>query len=124
MEIKKCSVLVVDRPCSLELFHVSTEEPTSDSPPLELWECVRWATDRTVFPKKKSRNLAPKIRELGSPCYTATAKRVADRPMIVAGYRLADLLTRGCGQLGFQEASVPLRVFPKTYLHEGFLALS
>jgi NitT/TauT family transport system substrate-binding protein len=41
MEIKKCPVMVVDCPCGLELFHVRTEEPTFESPPLELWECPR-----------------------------------------------------------------------------------
>ena len=40
MEIKKCSVLVVDRLCGLELFRVNIEEPTSEGPPLELWECA------------------------------------------------------------------------------------
>jgi len=28
-----------------------------------------------------------------------------------------------CGQLGFQEALVPLHLFPQTYLHEGFVGL-
>jgi hypothetical protein len=32
IEKKKFPVLVVDRPCGLELFHVSTEEPTSEGP--------------------------------------------------------------------------------------------
>src|SRR5215475_9367175 len=40
MEIMKCSVLVVDRLCGLELFRVNIEEPTSDGPPPELWECA------------------------------------------------------------------------------------
>jgi hypothetical protein len=51
MEKKKCPVLVVDRPCGLELFHVSTEEPTSEGPPLELWECARG--HRTFLSKKE-----------------------------------------------------------------------
>jgi hypothetical protein len=32
IEKKEFPVLVVDRPCGLELFHVSTEEPTSEGP--------------------------------------------------------------------------------------------
>ncbi len=51
MEKKKCPVLVVDRPCRLELFHVSTEEPTSEGPPLELWECPMG--HRTYLSKKE-----------------------------------------------------------------------
>jgi hypothetical protein len=39
MEIKKCSVLVGDHPCGLELIRVNIEEPASEEPPLELWEC-------------------------------------------------------------------------------------
>jgi hypothetical protein len=61
METKKCPVLVVDHPCGLELFLVSTEEPTSDSPSPEkpqalsdvflsggflLPGCIRQWTDR------------------------------------------------------------------------------
>ncbi len=51
METKKCPVKVVDRPCGLELVHVSTEEPTSGSPRLELWECPMG--HRTHFLSKK-----------------------------------------------------------------------
>jgi hypothetical protein len=39
METKKCSVLVGDRPCGLELIRVNIEESASEEPPLELWEC-------------------------------------------------------------------------------------
>ena len=56
MEIKKCSVLVVDRLCGLELFHVSTEEPISDSPPLELWECPRGHRAHFVSKKEESKS--------------------------------------------------------------------
>jgi hypothetical protein len=58
METKKCPVLVVDRPCGLELFHVSTEEPTADSPPLELWECVRGHRMHFVSKKEESKSEA------------------------------------------------------------------
>jgi hypothetical protein len=51
MEIKKCSVLVGDRSCGLELFRVSIEEPTADEPPLELWECAMG--HRTHFVSKE-----------------------------------------------------------------------
>jgi hypothetical protein len=51
METKKCGVLVVDLPCGLELFHVSTEESTSDRPPLELWESAMG--HRTHYLSKK-----------------------------------------------------------------------
>jgi len=60
METKKCPVLVVDRPCGLELFHVSTEELTSDSPPLELWECVRGHRMHFVSKKEGSKSEAEK----------------------------------------------------------------
>jgi len=49
-------VLVVDRPCALELFHVSTEEPTSDSPPLELWECAKGHRMHLASKKEESRS--------------------------------------------------------------------
>jgi hypothetical protein len=58
METKKCPGLVVDRRCGLELFHVSTEEPTSDSPPLELWECVRGHRMHFVSKKEESKSEA------------------------------------------------------------------
>src|SRR6266436_286741 len=61
MEKKKCPVLVVDRPCGLELFHVSTE-PTSEGPPLELWECPRG--HRTHFSKKEDSK--SNIRDTGA----------------------------------------------------------
>jgi hypothetical protein len=32
--------------------------------------------------------------------YVVSASRIADRQMILVGYRLADLLTRGCGEVG------------------------
>jgi hypothetical protein len=58
METKKCPVLVVDRPCGLELFHVSTEEPTSDSPPLELWECAKGHRMHLASKKEESKSEA------------------------------------------------------------------
>jgi hypothetical protein len=58
MEIKKCPVLVFDRPCDIELFHVSTEEPTSDGPPLEQWECVRGHRMPFVSTKEESKSEA------------------------------------------------------------------
>jgi len=57
METEKCSVLVVDRRCGLGLFHVSAEEPTSDGPPLELWEYPIGHRRHYV---SKRRNPAPK----------------------------------------------------------------
>jgi hypothetical protein len=42
----------------LELFHVSTEEPTSDRPPLELWECVRGHRMHFVSKKEESKSEA------------------------------------------------------------------
>ena len=51
-------MLVVDRPCALELFHVSTEEPTSDSPPLELWECAKGHRMHLVSKKEESKSEA------------------------------------------------------------------
>jgi hypothetical protein len=62
MEIKKCPVLVVDRPCGLELFHVSTEEPTSADPPLELWECPRGHRTHFVSKKEESKSNASDTR--------------------------------------------------------------
>jgi len=58
METRKCPVLVVDRPCGLELFHVSTEEPTSDSPPLELWECAKGHRMHLASKKEESKSEA------------------------------------------------------------------
>jgi hypothetical protein len=58
MEKKKCPVLVVDRPCGLELFHVSTEEPISDGPPLELWECAKGHRMHLVSKKEESKSEA------------------------------------------------------------------
>src|SRR6516162_3025337 len=56
--------------------------------------------------------------------YVVSARRIADRRMILVGYRLADLLTGGCEQLGFQEALAPPLPFSQTYLHRSFLRLS
>ena len=58
METKKCAVLVVDRPCGLELFRVSTEEPTADSPPLELWECAMGHRTHYLSEKEESKSSA------------------------------------------------------------------
>ena len=55
MEIKKCSVLVVDRLCGLELFRVNIEEPTSDGPPLELWECAMGHRTHCVSKEEESK---------------------------------------------------------------------
>jgi len=58
MEIKKCSVLVVDRLCGLELFRVNIEEPTSDGPPLELWECAMGHRTDHVSKEEESKLMA------------------------------------------------------------------
>jgi hypothetical protein len=58
MEIKKCSVLVVDRLCGLELFRVNIEEPTSDGPPLELWECAMGHRTHYLAEKEESKSSA------------------------------------------------------------------
>jgi hypothetical protein len=68
MEIKKCSVLVVERPCGLVLFRVNIEEPTSDGPPLELWECAMGHRTHYVFKKEKSIYRAEDLGGLGPPC--------------------------------------------------------
>jgi hypothetical protein len=60
IEKKEFPVLVVDRPCGLELFHVSTEEPTSEGPPPELWKWVRHRT-RLLSPKRRGENYRAKL---------------------------------------------------------------
>ena len=50
--------MVVDGPCGLELLHVSAEEPTSDSPPLELWECAKGHRMHLVSKKEESKSNA------------------------------------------------------------------
>jgi hypothetical protein len=56
METKKCSVLVLDRPCGLELFRVNIEEPTSEGPSLELWECAMG--HRTYYVSKEEDSIS------------------------------------------------------------------
>ena len=65
IEKKEFPVLVVDRPCGLELFHVSTEEPTSEGPPLELWECPMGHRTHFLSKKEESKSSA-KIRARAS----------------------------------------------------------
>jgi hypothetical protein len=67
MEIKKCPVMIVDRPCGLQLFHVSTEEPTSGTPPLELWECARGHRMHFVSKKEESKSNAEDWSRLRGP---------------------------------------------------------
>ena len=49
-------MLVVDRPCGLELFRVNIEEPTSEGPPLELWECAMG--HRTYYVSKEEESIS------------------------------------------------------------------
>ena len=55
MEIRKCAVLVGDHPCGLELFRVNIGEPTSDGPPLELWECAMGHRTHYVSKEEESK---------------------------------------------------------------------
>jgi hypothetical protein len=55
METKKCSVLVGDRSCGLELIRVNIEEPASEGPPLELWECPMG--HRTYYVSKEEESI-------------------------------------------------------------------
>ena len=55
METRKCAVLIVDGPCGLELFRVNTEEPTADSPLLELWECPMGHRTHYLSEKEESK---------------------------------------------------------------------
>jgi hypothetical protein len=55
--------------------------------------------------------------------YVVSARRIADRRMILAGYRLADLLG-GLWAIRFSRSFGSSSAFPQTYLHKGFLGLS
>jgi hypothetical protein len=49
-------VLVGDRPCGLELLLVNIEEPASEEPPLELWECAMG--HRTYYVSKEEESIS------------------------------------------------------------------
>jgi hypothetical protein len=53
---RNVSVLVLDRPCGLELFRVNIEEPTSEGPSLELWECAMG--HRTYYVSKEEDSIS------------------------------------------------------------------